>query len=129
MSSFLIPESAQAFIGCNVAPSTDREGVRQTNTDGVALWEVRVVAVPEAEPGRDRVPMPDVLRVQLPAAVQPVVVFGQAVVFPGLTVRTWAARDGRQGLMYTAESVRPTPAPAGERPRPAAGPVREQHDA
>lgn len=92
------------------------------------MWEVRVMSLPEPEPGRDRVPLPEVLRVQVPSARQPDVVFGQAVVFPGLVVRTWAAKDGRQGLMYTAEGVRAAAAPA-ERLRAVPGPVREQHDA
>lgn len=120
MSAFTIPESSQAFIACNVAASTDREGTPQVSLDGVALWEVRVVTLPEAEPGRDRVPLPEVLRVQAPAAVMPELGFGQPVVFVGLTVRTWAARDGRQGLMYQAAGVRPKAATTSSEAKPSA---------
>ena len=120
MSAFAIPESSQLFIACNVAASTDREGTPQVSLDGVALWEVRVVTLPEAEPGRDRVPLPEVLRVQVPAATMPELSFGQPVVFSGLTVRTWAARDGRQGLMYQAAGVRPKPAAASSEAKPSA---------
>ncbi len=106
MSAFHLPESSQNFVACNVAASTDREGTPQVNLDGVPLWDVRVVTLPDAEPGRDRVPMPEVLRVQLPAPKMPEVTFGQPVVFAELMVRTWSARDGRQGLMYQAAGVR-----------------------
>jgi hypothetical protein len=127
MGAFNIPESGQHFVAGNVAPSTDRAGTQQVSAAGVPLWEVRVMALPEPEPGRDRVPLPEVLRVQVPTASQPEVSFGQPVAFSGLVVRTWSARDGRMGLMYSADAVRPVvSAPSAERPRLAPGPVREQ---
>jgi len=92
----------------------------QVSLDGVPVWDVRAVTLPEAEPGRDRVPMPEVLRVQVPAAVMPELVFGQPVVFAELMVRTWAARDGRQGLMYQAAGVRPKAATTGSEAKPSA---------
>lgn len=124
MTAFTIPEASQVFAAGNVAASTDREGAQQTSVDGVMLWEVRVVTLPAPEPGRDRVPLPEVLRVQVPSSVAPTVQFGQRVVFAGLTVRTWAARDGRQGLMYAAEAVVPAGAARlGATSDPGAGPA------
>ena len=106
MAAFTIPETGQQFVVGNVAPALERDGTQQVSATGVPMWEIRVMSLPEQEPGRDRVPVPEVLRVQVPAASAPAVRFGAPVVFNGLTVRTWAARDGRQGLMYTAEGVR-----------------------
>ncbi|MHB8247119.1 MAG: hypothetical protein ACYDGN_17595, partial [Acidimicrobiales bacterium] len=81
-------------------------GVRQSDASGVLLWEVRVVSLPEPEPGRERLPLPEVLRVQVPSVTEPQVSFGDKVVFADLVVRSWSARDGRMGLMYGASAVR-----------------------
>lgn len=114
MPAFVIPESAQSFVAGNVASATDRDGTPQVSLDGVPLWEVRVVALPEAETGRQRVPLPEVLRVQVPASQMPDLAFGQPVVFAELVMRTWAARDGRQGVMYSASAVKTRNAAAKE---------------
>ncbi len=127
MSSFTISIDQQHYIAGNVAPSTDREGQPQVDPAGTPLWEVRVVSIPEPEPGRDRVPMPEVIRVTVPAAAAPQLAFGAPVVFDELTVRTWSARDGRAGLMYGATAVRvkqPQPQPQAKQPAQAAETAR-----
>lgn len=122
MPAIPIAESAQHYVAANVAPSVDRDGAQQVDPAGQPLWEVRVMAMPEPEPGRDRLPMPEIIRVQVPAAAPPDLQFGQPVRFRDLVARTWASRDGRQGLMYQASatitpssSALPSPAkPAGQ---------------
>lgn len=105
MPSFTIPESDQRYVVGNVAPSTDRDGVQQVDPSGVALWEVRVMADATPEPGRDRLPTPEIVRIQVPSPQMPQLVFGQPVRFAGLVARTWAARDGRQGILYQATAL------------------------
>jgi len=127
MSSFTISTEQQHYIAGNVAPSTDRDGQHQVDPAGIPLWEIRVVSIPEPEPGRDRVPMPEVIRVTVPAAAAPELRFGAPVVFEALTVRTWSARDGRAGLMYGAAAVRvrqPHAEPPAKPPAQATEPAR-----
>lgn len=107
MSAFTISAEQQRFVAANVGPSTDRDGRPQVDPRGTPLWEVRVMALPDAEPGSDRVPMPEIIRVAIPAQTPPPLAFGQPVAFEGLMVRTWSARDGRAGLRYSADSVLP----------------------
>ena len=71
MSSFCIPTDQQAYVACNVVPPVDREGNPQVDLAGVPLWEVRVVSLPEQEPGRDRPPMPEIVRIQVAAVTAP----------------------------------------------------------
>lgn len=106
MSAFTIPTDQQHYIAGNVATATDRDGRPQVDPSGTPLWDVRVVSLPDAEPGSDRVPQPEILRVQVPARTVPQLQFGQPVAFEGLTVRTWSARDGRAGLRYSADAIR-----------------------
>jgi len=106
MSAFTIPADQQHYIAGNVASSTDRDGRPQVDPSGAPVWDVRVVSLPDAEPGSDRVPMPEVTRVAVPARTQPQLHFGERVTFDGLTVRTWSARDGRAGLRYSADAIR-----------------------
>lgn len=109
MSSFKISTDQQAYVACNVGPAVDREGNPQADQAGIPLWEVRAVSLPEQEPGRDRPPMPEIVRVQVAAAAEPRVSFGDSVVFQDLTARTWAARDGRMGIMYSAVGIKARP--------------------
>ena len=119
MSAFTIPTDQQQFVAGNVGAATDRDGRPQVDPHGTPLWDVRVVSLPDAEPGSDRVPMPEVVRVAVPARTQPQLQFGQPVVFDGLTVRTWSARDGRAGLRYSADAIR-TGAATSVQPQPPA---------
>ena len=121
MSSFKISTDQQVFVACSVVPAVDREGNPQADQSGVPLWEVRVASLPEPEPGRDRLPMPEIARVQVPAAVEPKVSFGSQVVFEDLTAREWKARDGRSGLMFHATAVRAKPSGT---PQPSPSPGR-----
>lgn len=119
MPSFAIPESDQRYVVGNVVASVDRDGAQQIDPRGVALWEVRVMADATPEPGRDRLPTPEIVRIQVPAAEMPQLAFGQPVRFAGLVARTWAARDGRQGIMYQASGlvpIQPQPQPQAKAP-------------
>ncbi|MFC0080576.1 hypothetical protein ACFFRE_00185 [Aciditerrimonas ferrireducens] len=105
MPSFSIPESDQRYVVGNVVASVDRDGAQQVDPSGVLLWEVRVMADATPEPGRDRLPTPEIIRIQVPAAQMPQLQFGQPARFAGLVARTWSARDGRQGIMYQAAGL------------------------
>lgn len=107
MPSFTIPEAEQRYVIGNVAPSVDRDGAQQIDPGGVPLWEIRVMADAVPEAGRDRLPTPEILRIQVPAPSMPQLQFGQPVRFAGLVARTWSARDGRAGIMYQAAGFVP----------------------
>lgn len=107
MPSFAIPESAQSFVGLNTAPRVDREDNKKQehDEDGQPMWEVRVASLGEPDGSQGiRVPMPDVLRVTV-AGARPQIAPGSSVKFRGLTLRSWRAKDGREGLMYLADAV------------------------
>lgn len=125
MPSFEIPESAQHFIALDVAPRVTAEGRQDANEDGEPMWECRVASLGEPEPGQLRVPMPEVVRVTV-AGARPQLTAGARVAFVTLVLRSWRARDGREGLMYTANGISdggrqteraPAPAPGAPEPR------------
>jgi len=120
MPSFKVPESDQRYVVGNVVPSMDRDGAQQIDPDGVHLWEVRVMADAVAEPGRDRLPTPEIIRIQVPATSIPQLQFGYPARFAGLVARTWSARDGRQGVMYQATAVLPAQPQTQSQPQPQA---------
>jgi hypothetical protein len=107
-----IPEQAQDFIGLNTAPRMERAVKGDNNSAlsqahdeaGQPLWEVRVVSVPDAQPGRDQVPMPEITRITVRGA-EPKIVRYAPVRFEGLVLSTWAAKDGRMGVMMDAQRV------------------------
>lgn len=117
MPTFSIRDDDQCYIAGNVVPSVDRDGAQQIDPGGVPLWEVRLMADAVPEAGRDRLPTPEILRIQVPAPSMPQLQFGDRVRFAGLVARTWSARDGRAGIMYQAAGIVPVQPQAQPQPQ------------
>jgi hypothetical protein len=109
VSTFEVPREAQNYIACSVVRASDRDGTALVSVDGTPLWTVVVVGLSAPDPSSNRPPMPEILRIQVPAPSEPPVSFGDRLTFSRLLVASWSARDGRSGLRYSADSVSAVP--------------------
>ena len=77
----------------------------ETERDGQKQYEARVAAVTDELDNRGFLRAPEVMRVQVPAPISSTIVRGALVKFDGLGVTEWRAKDGRSGLIWTADGV------------------------
>lgn len=77
----------------------------ETERDGVKQYEARVAAITDELDNRGYLRAPEVMRVQVPSPVPASLVRGALVHFDGLGVQEWRSKDGRSGLIWTADGV------------------------
>ena len=107
--------SEYVVIGLQALPGTAK--------DGTAVQHVVVVEPSEGPDAGGFVRDPEVFRIEVPATRPPLTFpVGARLLFRGLDVSEWRARDGRHGIRRAAESVEVVGAadPAGASAPPSA---------
>jgi hypothetical protein len=95
-------------------PLLDLDGAQRANRDGVPLMVVEVAVVPRGG-------VASVIKVKIAGKVDPGVAENVPVVLSGLVATSWDM-NGRHGVVFSAESIRPKTGPTQPGPgtRPAA---------